>query len=95
LTVLRASIRRFVNVVRVRFALRYANAGQYPSSGATLRLAAGDQVLAPLEAPSVVVQPRSNEGADVEFEVPTTATRVVLSGTLGSSSGELSVDVPQ
>jgi hypothetical protein len=93
--VLRASSRRFANVVRVRFALRYANTGQYPSSGATLRLAVGDQILAPLEAPGIAIEPRSNESADVEFEIPTTTTRVVLSGTINKSSGELSVDIPQ
>ena len=94
-TVLRGSSRRFANVVRVRFALRFANTGQYPSSGATLRLAIGDQMLAPLEAPNVVVEPRSNQSADVEFEIPTTTTRVVLNGTIGQSSGELAADVPQ
>jgi hypothetical protein len=93
--VLRASSRRFANVVRVRFALRYANTGQYPSSGATLRLAVGDQILPPLEAPGVALEPRSNASADVEFEIPTTATRVVLSGTIDRSSGELPVDIPQ
>jgi hypothetical protein len=95
LTVLTASSRRFVNVVRVRFALRFANTGQYPSSGARLRLAVGNQMLAPLEPPNVVVEPRSTESADVEFEIPTTATRVVLSATIGQSSGELPIDVPQ
>ncbi len=94
-TVLRASSRRFVNVVRLRFAVRFANAGQYPSSGATFRLTIGDQILAPLDAPNVVVQPRSNESEDVEFEIPTAATRVLLSGTIGQSSGELPIDVPQ
>ncbi len=94
-TVLRAVSRRFVNIVRLRFAVRFANGGQYPSSGATFRLTAGDQILAPLEAPNVAIQPRSNESADVEFEVPTTATRVVLSASMGKSSGELPVDVPQ
>jgi TIR domain len=94
-TVLRASSRRFVNVVRVRCALRFANTGQYPSSGATLRLAVGDQMLPPLEPPNVIVEPRSNESADIEFEIPTTATQVVLSGTIGQSSGELPIDVPQ
>jgi hypothetical protein len=93
--VLRASSRRFANVVRVRFALRYANTGQYPSSGATLRLAAGDQMLAPLDAPGVAIEPRSNESVDVEFEIPTTTTRAVLRGTIGQSSGELAIDIPQ
>jgi hypothetical protein len=94
-TVLRAVSRRFINVVRLRFSLRFANGGPYPSSGATFRLAVGDQILVPLEAPNVVVQPRSNAHPDVEFEIPTTATRVVLSATMGQSSGELSVDIPR
>jgi hypothetical protein len=55
----------------------------------------GDQILAPLEAPNVVIQPRSNESADVEFEIPINAPRVVLSATVGQASGELPVDVPQ
>ena len=93
-TVLRASSRRFANVIRLRFAVQFANAGRYPSNGATFRLSAGSQLLAPLEPPNVVVQPQSNEIADVEFEIPTTAARVVLSATIGESSGELSVDVP-
>ena len=94
-TVLRGSSRRFANVVRLRFAVRFANGGQYPSNGATFRLAVGEQILAPLEAPNVVVQPRSNESEDVEFEIPTTATRVVLSATIRESAGELPVDIPQ
>ena len=93
-TVLRASSRRFANVVRLRFAVQFANASRYPSNGATFRLSAGSQLLAPLEPPNVVVQPQSNEIADVEFEIPTTAARVVLSATIGESSGALSVDVP-
>jgi hypothetical protein len=97
LMVLRASSRRFANVVRLRFALRFENRGRYPSGSTTitLRLVVGDQTLAPIEMPNVVVEPRSNESADVEFETPTTATRVVLRGTIGQSSGELPVDVPQ
>jgi hypothetical protein len=94
-TVLRASSRRFVNVVRLRFAVRFTNAGEYPSSGATFRLAAGDEILAPLEDADVMIQPRSNESEDVEFEIPITATRAVLNGTIAQSSGALTVDVPQ
>jgi hypothetical protein len=93
-TVLRASSRRFANVVRLRFAVQFANEGRYPSNGATFRLSSGGQMLAPLEAPNVVVEPRSTESEDVEFEIPTSASRVVLSATIGESSGALSVDVP-
>jgi hypothetical protein len=97
LTVVRGSSRRFANVVRLRFALRFENRGQYPSGSAatTLRVTVRDQALAPIEMPNVVVEPRSSESADVEFEIPTTATRVALSGTIGQSSGEIPVDIPQ
>jgi hypothetical protein len=93
-TVLRASSRRFANVVRLRFAVQFANTGRYQSNGATFRLSAGGQMLAPREAPNVVVEPRSTQSGDVEFEIPTTAARVVLSATIGESSGALPVDVP-
>jgi hypothetical protein len=93
-TVLRGSSRRFANVVRLRFAVQFANAGRYPSNGATFRLSAGGQVLAPRVAPNVVVEPRSTESGDVEFEIPTIASRVELSATIGETAGVLSVDVP-
>jgi hypothetical protein len=89
-TVERGTSRRFVNVLRLRFALRFTNAGRYPagSGDTTLRIATGDQVLAPIEAPNVIVEGNSNVGADVEFEVPSTATRAVLRGTIRSAAGE-------
>jgi hypothetical protein len=94
-TVLRGFSRRFVNVVRLRFAIRYENAGRYPvaTGAATLRLAAGDQVLAPIEEPSEVVDSRANRSADVVFEVPTSATRVTLRGFIEQASGEMPIDV--
>jgi hypothetical protein len=94
-TVDRGVSRRFVNVLRLRFALRFANAGRYPagSSDVTLRIEAGDQVQGPLEAPNVVLAGNSNALADVEFEVPSTATRAVLRGTIRGTSGEWPFDV--
>jgi hypothetical protein len=86
----RGSSRRFVNVLRLSFWLRFTNSGRYAagSSEAVLRLQAGDQLLAPVTAPSLVIEPHSNATADVEFEVPPTTARVVLRGTLRGSSGE-------
>ena len=89
-TIERGTSRRFVNVLRLRFALRFTNAGRYPAAGGdtTLRVQAGDQVLAPIEAANVVVEGNSNAGADVEFEVPPTTTRAVLRGTIRNTTGE-------
>lgn len=89
-TIERATIRRFVNVVRLRLAVRFANNGRYPSASgdAVLRLAAGDQVLAPIESPSIVNDSKATAAADVEFEAPPETTRAVLRGTIGDTSGE-------
>jgi hypothetical protein len=94
-TVLSGFSRRFVNVVRLTFSVRYDNSGQdaVATGAATLRLAAGGQVLAPIEEPSEVVDSRSNRRADVEFEVPTNVTRVTLRGFIEQVSGELPIDV--
>jgi hypothetical protein len=94
-TVLRGFSRRFVNVVRLRFAIRYENSGQYAvaTGAATLRLAAGDQVLAPIEEPSEVVASRANRSADVVFEVPTSVTRVTLRGFIEQTSAEMPIEL--
>ena len=96
-TVQQASSRRFANVVRLRFALRLANIGRYPSGtpAVTFRLAAGGQVVAPLQPPHALVDPQATASLDVEFEIPTTATRAVLTGTTSKASGELAVEVPR
>ena len=85
-----AASRRFVNVVRLRLGLRFTNTGRYAAGAfdATLRVAAGDEVLAPIESPGMVVEGNSNAATEVEFEVPPTVTRVVLRGTIRNSTGE-------
>jgi hypothetical protein len=97
LTVARGSSRRFANVVRLRFAVRLENRGQHSADSAatTLRVVVGDQTIVPIEIPELVAEPRSSQSGDVEFEIPAMATRVVLTGTIGQSSGELPIDVPQ
>jgi hypothetical protein len=83
-TVERGISRRFANVIRLRFALRFGNSGRFPagSGDAVLRIAAGDQVLAPIEAPILVIEPNAQATGDAEFEVPSTVTRVVLRAML-------------
>jgi hypothetical protein len=95
-TIERATIRRFVNAVRARVAVRFANGGQYPagSGDVVLRLAVGDDVRAPIDPPVLVIAPNSDATADVEFEAPPSATRVVLRGTIRGSSGEWPVAIP-
>jgi hypothetical protein len=91
-----ATSRRFVNVVRLRFGLRFTNTGRYAASAldATLRIAAGDEVLAPTDWSGALVEGNSNTAADVEFEVPPAAKRVVLRGTIRDSSGEWPLEIP-
>lgn len=90
-----ASTRRFVNVVRLRLGLRFTNTGRYPVSqlDTTLRIAAGNEVLAPIDWSGGIVEGNSNAESEVEFEVPPTATRVVLRAMLGKSTGEWPIDL--
>jgi hypothetical protein len=96
-TIERATARRFVNAVRLRIAVRFANRGRYPagSGDAVIRLAVGDEVRAPIEAPGLVIEPNSNAAADVEFEAPPATTRAVLRGTIRSTSGEWPFELRQ
>jgi hypothetical protein len=89
-TVERGTVRRFANVVRLRFGLRFRNAGRYPagSGDAVLRMAAGDQVIAPIEAPILVIEPNAESIGNAEFEVPSSTSRVVLRATLRDANGE-------
>jgi len=91
-----AASRRFVNVVRLRLGLRFTNTGRYAAGAfdTTLRVAAGDEVLAPIDSPGMVVEGNSNAATEVEFEVPPTVTRVVLRGTIRNSTGEWPLEIP-
>ena len=93
LTVERATMRRFVNALRVRFALRMTNRGRYPGGFPTLRLSAGGRAVAPLESPSVVVSPDSDGDATIEFEVRPDTRRVVLRVVAPDTTAELPIDV--
>jgi hypothetical protein len=90
-----ATSRRFVNVVRLRFGLRVTNTGRYAASAldATLRIAAGDEVLAPTDWSGALVEGNSNTATDVEFEVPPSAKRVVLRGTIRNSTGKWPLEI--
>jgi hypothetical protein len=50
--------------------------------------------VAPIDWSGALVEGNSNVAAEVEFEVPPTATRVVLRGTIRNSSGEWPIAIP-
>jgi len=51
-------------------------------------------VLAPTDWSGALVEGNSNATTDVEFEVPPSAKRVVLRGTIRNSSGEWPIEIP-
>lgn len=93
--VTRGTSRRFANVVRLRFTVKYSNAGRYSFGGATLRVTAGGQTLAPIEDPTVAVEGMSDKSVDVEFEVPPETGQAVLRASIREASAEMAFEVPQ
>jgi hypothetical protein len=49
---------------------------------------AGDQVLAPIESPNLVIEANSHASGEVEFEMPPTTTRAVLRAAIRGTSAE-------
>jgi hypothetical protein len=76
--------------------MRFTNTSRYGGSAlnTTLRMAAGDDVVAPIDSPGTYIEPNSNATTEVEFEVPPTVSRVVLRGTVGKSTGEWPIAIP-
>ena len=85
------STRRFANLLRVTLPLRIAatGPGAILSNELTLRLVAGDDVLAPSAHPIELLQPGSTLRVAVEFEVPPDTTRAVLRTTAGDAHAEV------
>ena len=84
------STRRFANVLRVDLGLRLAaGAGGVLSGSLVLRLAVGDDVLAPILFPSVVIDGRTTLRTVAAFEVPTDTMRAVLRASVDQSRGEV------
>lgn len=92
-TIMRVRVRRFLNKQQVRVVVRWNNDGRIPqATGAlTLRLAVGGELLAPVQAPSEVVEPKDREVADVVFEVPPETRSVVLAASLGGMEAERTI----
>lgn len=71
-TLVRVTLRRFVNKLRVVAAARIANNGRYPvaTSVLTMRLVVEGDVLAPVDAPVIVIDSSATGSVDYVFEVP-------------------------
>ncbi len=95
-TLVRVTLRRFVNKLRIVAAVRIANNGRYPvaSSVLTMRLVVDGDVLAPVDAPVNVVDSNATGSIDHAFEVPPLTKRAVLRATLQDEVAELPLDLP-
>ena len=77
-------------MLRVDLSLRLAPPrGAIASNGLTLRLAVGDDVLAPTRFPSAYVEGGTTLRTAAEFEVPPDTTRAVLRAEFGDARNEL------
>jgi hypothetical protein len=94
-TVTRAWVRRFANTIRVTATVRLENTGRYAraSGDLVLRIAEGGEVRAPSRFESTVVEPQSTVALDAVFDLPSTASAVVLRGAAGQASGEIPLTV--
>jgi hypothetical protein len=88
-TLTSVSTRRFANVLRVDLGLRLAASISMNSGSLTLRLAVGEEVLAPTLFPTAVIEGGTTLRTAYAFEVPTDTTRAVLRATVGESRGEM------
>jgi hypothetical protein len=82
--------RRFANVLRVDLQMRLAppRAG-IASNSLLLRLAMGDDVVAPTRFPSLYVDGGTTVRTSAEFEVPPDTTRVILRAAFGDAQNEV------
>jgi hypothetical protein len=94
-TVLRVTTRRFANKLRMAFWLRLSNSGKYPqhSSVLVLRLQNGDETAAPVMEPNDVLEPAADQSVDYVFDLPTSATHVVLRASVRETTAELPFDI--
>jgi hypothetical protein len=96
LTARNLSGRRFANLERLRLSLAIENSGRYPwgTGSATVRLLAGDDLIAPFESPSEVVEPESRASFEYLFDVPLGTAQVTLRVALGDERVEKSFVLP-
>jgi len=58
-----------------------------------MRIAVGGDLLAPTEFPNEAIAPKATITKDVVFDLPTTATRVILRSTIGNETAERAFDL--
>jgi hypothetical protein len=94
-TLTRASTRRFTNTLRFNLSLRFNNRGRYAShsSQIVLRAEAGGETRAPWQAPNENLDPMATALGSAAFDLPTTATRVVLRTTFMDQTSEKTFDL--
>jgi hypothetical protein len=91
----RASIRRFANVLRLLLTVRVVNSGTRAVSGGDVlvRAAAGDVLLVPLDWPFQVFEPQAATTETVTFDLPTATTEVALKTTIGAEAAQFPIRV--
>ena len=89
-TMLRASSRRFANMLRLTLQVRMNNRGRYGvhSSAITMRVSAGGEQFAPFQFPNENLEPMTTTTGTVVFDLPTTTTRAVLRTAIADQSAE-------
>jgi hypothetical protein len=89
-TLQRASTRRFANTLRLVLSLQMMNHGKYPvhTGAITMRVAAGGEILAPVDFPNQSLDPMTTAAGTVVFDLPTATTRTVLRTTVGDRTVE-------
>jgi TIR domain-containing protein len=95
-TLTRATVRRFVNALRIVINIRMTNRSPIPwyfgASG--FRLLVDGQATAPVDGPSLGVASNSDASGDVVFDVPPSARMVILRVTEQGSVAEVPLDLP-
>ena len=94
-TITRAFTRRFANTLRFSLSLRFTNRGRYASHSSliVLRAEAGGEVLAPWQTPNENLDPMTTASGSATFDLPPTATRVVLRTTFMDQTSEKTFDL--
>jgi hypothetical protein len=94
-TLARASTRRFTNTLRFNLSLRFHNRGRYASHSSlvVLRAEAGGETRAPWQAPNENLDPMATASGSATFDLPATATRVVLRTTFMDQTSEKTFDL--
>ena len=94
-TVTRATIRRFVNALRIIVNIRMTNRGQFPRyfGGSAFRVLVDGQATAPVDGPNEAVASNSDASGDFVFDVPP-ATRHVILRVIEGSTADVPLDLP-